>query len=203
VIRPVRRPFWIPRLGSGASAKCASGWPFSPRGRLQTFLSGRWPRATGLASYLSSRLRWSCGGAVWHLVGTSRSFDPETTAPLRADAEGVDSRVRPFRIFDVRHFMRTYRQPPSCLALPPRPLFSPFGGGGLPPLGHRVLLSACTSSIRVVAGGMIGSRCCLAPNGCERGSTRFPPAIRRRTRPWAALVRSNDCRALAVSPSRV
>ena len=77
MIRPVRRPFWIPRLGSGASAKCASGWPLSPRGRLQTFLSGRWPRATGLASYLSSRLLGSCGGAVWHLLSASRSCDPE------------------------------------------------------------------------------------------------------------------------------
>jgi len=35
---------------------------------------------------------------------------------VAGNAEGVDSRVRPFRVFDVRHFMRTCRQPPSCLA---------------------------------------------------------------------------------------
>jgi hypothetical protein len=69
-----------------------------------------------------------------------------TTAPLRAGAEGVVSRIRLFRVFDARHFMRAFRQLPSCLALPPRSLFFPMCGGGQPPLGHRVLLSACTSA---------------------------------------------------------
>jgi hypothetical protein len=124
-----------------------------------------------------------------------------TTAPLRAGTEGVVLRIRLFRVFDARHFMRTFRQLPGCLALPPRSLFFPICGGGQPPLGHRVLLSACTSAKRVVPGGVQGCRRCLASEGLERGSTRFPPAFRRRTRPWTALVRSNDCRALAVSPS--
>jgi hypothetical protein len=124
-----------------------------------------------------------------------------TTAPLRAGAEGVVSRIRLFRVFDARLFVRTFRQLPGCLALPPRSLFSPMYGGGQPPFGHRVLLSACTSATRVVPGGVQGCRRCLASEGLERGSTRLPPAFRRRTRPWTALVRSNDCRALAVSPS--
>lgn len=126
-----------------------------------------------------------------------------TTAPLRAYAEGVDARVRLFRVFDVPRFRWTCRQPPSCLALPPRSLFSPICGGGRPPLGHRVLLPTCTSANRVVPGGIQGCRRCLASDGLGRGSTRFLPSIRRRTRPWTALVRSNDCRALAVSPSAV
>ena len=126
-----------------------------------------------------------------------------TTAPLRAGAEGVDVRVRLFRVFGIHHFRRTYRQLPGCLALPPRSLFSPICGDGQSPLGHRVLLPACTSANQVAPGGIQGCRRCLASDGLGRESTRFLPATRRRTRPWTALVRSNDCRALAVSPSAV
>jgi hypothetical protein len=116
-------------------------------------------------------------------------------------AEGVDVRDRLFRVFDDRPFMRSCRQLPSCLALPPRPWFSPVCGGGLPPLGHRALFAACSASARVLAGDLSGGRRCLAADGCGRRSTRSPLSIRQRTRPWAALVRSNDYRALAVLPS--
>lgn len=132
----------------------------------------------------------------WMPSGLANGSD----CPLRAIAEGADVRVRPFRVFGDRHFMRSLRQLPSCLALPPRPLFLPLCGNGLSPLGRRVLLSACTASSRVLAGGLVGGRRCLAADGCEKRSTRSPLSIPRRTRPWTALVRSNDCRALVASP---
>jgi hypothetical protein len=154
----------------------------------QTFAPGH---GSGLLSLKSS---------FW-CFAADRSNDVLLSLPLRVGSDRcgqigrwTDLRVGLFRAFRVRHFRRPRGRPPGRLALPPRPLFCPLFDGGLPSLGRRALSWPASASAGDQTGGL-GGGCCLASGG---EISPISASAMQRVRRLAALVRSNDYRALAL-----
>jgi hypothetical protein len=166
--------------------------PFSPRGRLSTFLSDvcPGPRVWPLISQVVFLV--FCGGPIGRWI---------LSLPLRVGSgrcgqigRWTELRVGLFRAFRVRHFRRPRGRPPGRLALPPRPLFCPLLDGGLPSSGRRALSWPASASAGDQTGGL-GGGCCLASEG---EISPISASAMQRVRRLAALVRSNDYRALAL-----